>query len=148
MFIIVSTFFLMPIRLLGFFRLAHASGWGTRAGAYAGGPMETEPASPVPGMDRAPVSPIDRVDEVRSEAVDAEFERMFEFAEPRSAVPAGEDVSTKSTATVLATRRETARETRISRKAAAAPVKRVNPYAMIPYLIGVAIFVLEALTIV
>ena len=37
-FIIVSTFFLMPIRLLGFFRMAHASGWGTRAGAYAGGP--------------------------------------------------------------------------------------------------------------
>src|SRR6185437_5925767 len=39
-FIIVSTFFLMPIRLLGFFRMAHASGWGTRAGAYAGGPAE------------------------------------------------------------------------------------------------------------
>ena len=39
-FIIVSTFFLMPIRLLGFFRMAHASGWGTRAGAYAGGPTE------------------------------------------------------------------------------------------------------------
>src|SRR6478735_6103833 len=39
-FIIVSTFFLMPIRLIGFFRMAHASGWGTRAGAYAGGPAE------------------------------------------------------------------------------------------------------------
>ncbi|HEY0215363.1 MAG TPA: glycosyltransferase [Cellulomonas sp.] len=36
-FIIVSTFFLMPVRLLGFLRMAHASGWGTRAGAYAGG---------------------------------------------------------------------------------------------------------------
>src|SRR6185437_9383696 len=40
-FIIISTFFLMPIRLLGFFRMAHASGWGTRAGAYAGGSTET-----------------------------------------------------------------------------------------------------------
>ena len=39
-FIIVSTAFLMPVRLLGFFRLAHASGWGTRAGAYAGGAQE------------------------------------------------------------------------------------------------------------
>jgi len=36
-FIIVSTVFLMPIRLIGFFRMGHASGWGTRAGAYAGG---------------------------------------------------------------------------------------------------------------
>lgn len=36
-FIIVSTFFLMPIRILGFVRMAHASGWGTRAGAYGGG---------------------------------------------------------------------------------------------------------------
>ena len=40
LFILVSTAFLMPIRLIGFFRLAHASGWGTRAGAYAGGPQE------------------------------------------------------------------------------------------------------------
>lgn len=46
-FIIVSTFFLMPIRLLGFFRMAHASGWGTRAGAYAGGDPAAD-AEPVP----------------------------------------------------------------------------------------------------
>lgn len=43
-FILVSTLFLMPIRLLGFFRMAHASGWGTRAGAYAGGDPAIEPA--------------------------------------------------------------------------------------------------------
>lgn len=36
-FIVVSTAFLMPIRLIGFFKMGHASGWGTRAGAYAGG---------------------------------------------------------------------------------------------------------------
>ena len=36
-FIIVSTAFLMPIRLIGFFRMGHRSSWGTRAGAYAGG---------------------------------------------------------------------------------------------------------------
>ncbi|WP_167045676.1 glycosyltransferase [Salinibacterium sp. ZJ454] len=41
-FIIVSTIFLMPIRLIGFFRMAHASGWGTRAGAYAGGAENDE----------------------------------------------------------------------------------------------------------
>jgi hypothetical protein len=33
-FIVFSTLFLMPIRLIGFFRMAHVSGWGTRAGAY------------------------------------------------------------------------------------------------------------------
>ena len=41
-FIIVSTTFLMPIRLIGFFRMGHASGWGTRAGAYAGGAANDE----------------------------------------------------------------------------------------------------------
>lgn len=35
-FVLISTFLLMPIRLLGFVRMAHASGWGTRAGGYAG----------------------------------------------------------------------------------------------------------------
>ncbi|MET0589882.1 MAG: glycosyltransferase family 2 protein [Naasia sp.] len=40
LFIIVSTAFLMPIRVIGFFRMAHASGWGTRAGAYSGGEMD------------------------------------------------------------------------------------------------------------
>ena len=36
-FILTSTFFLMPVRFLGFLRMAHASGWGTRDGAYTGG---------------------------------------------------------------------------------------------------------------
>jgi hyaluronan synthase len=35
-FIFISTFFLMPIRLLGFVRMAYAGGWGTRAGGYSG----------------------------------------------------------------------------------------------------------------
>lgn len=56
LFILVSTAFLMPIRLIGFFRLAHASGWGTRAGAYAGGVqedavLEIAPARPLVGVD-------------------------------------------------------------------------------------------------
>ncbi|WP_434315407.1 glycosyltransferase [Leifsonia sp. P73] len=62
-FIIVSTFFLMPIRLMGFFRMAHASGWGTRAGAYAGGPGRSAPTTRSPRSAprrtrrRAPPSP-------------------------------------------------------------------------------------------
>jgi hyaluronan synthase len=35
-FLLISTFFLMPIRLYGFVRMAHAGGWGTRAGGYSG----------------------------------------------------------------------------------------------------------------
>ena len=35
-FLLISTFFLMPIRLYGFVRMAHATGWGTRAGGYSG----------------------------------------------------------------------------------------------------------------
>jgi hyaluronan synthase len=46
LFIVFSTVFLMPIRLIGFFRMAHVSGWGTRAGAYgeAGGAPPDAPA--------------------------------------------------------------------------------------------------------
>lgn len=35
-FMLISTFLLMPIRVLGFVRMGHASGWGTRAGGYSG----------------------------------------------------------------------------------------------------------------
>ncbi len=35
-FLIISTLMLMPIRMLGFTRMAHNSGWGTRSGGFAG----------------------------------------------------------------------------------------------------------------
>jgi len=35
-FMLINTFLLMPIRVLGFFRMAHNAGWGTRAGGFAG----------------------------------------------------------------------------------------------------------------
>ncbi|MBF4606816.1 glycosyltransferase family 2 protein [Curtobacterium sp. VKM Ac-1393] len=162
MFIIVSTFFLMPIRLIGFFRLAHASGWGTRAGAYAGGPMQEDPADSVqpstPGT-QIPFSPIDAADRAQAldgfvqlqgtpsgvaheqVAVDRAFDELF-----------GADATANSTATVLATRREAAAAFAGQQPAAprTAPVKarRYNPYAAIPYCIGFAIFALEAFLIV
>jgi hyaluronan synthase len=166
MFIIVSTFFLMPIRLVGFFRLAHASGWGTRAGAYAGGPMETEADAAQPSAfgSQTPVSPIDAigtgtgttplvagtapvgagaapVDAGDQRAADRAFDELF-----------GPDATTNSTATVLATRRSAAQAQATVAPAAAkqapARVRRYNPYAAIPYCIGIAIFVLEAFLIV
>ncbi|XTZ17635.1 glycosyltransferase family 2 protein [Micromonospora echinospora] len=35
-FMMINTFVLMPVRVLGFFRLAHNAGWGTRAGGFQG----------------------------------------------------------------------------------------------------------------
>lgn len=35
-FIGINTFLLMPVRVLGFFRMAHNTGWGTRSGGFAG----------------------------------------------------------------------------------------------------------------
>jgi hyaluronan synthase len=35
-FMLINTFLLMPIRVLGFFRMAHNAGWGTRKGGFAG----------------------------------------------------------------------------------------------------------------
>jgi len=35
-FLLISTVMLMPIRMLGFTRMAHNSGWGTRSGGFAG----------------------------------------------------------------------------------------------------------------
>lgn len=36
-YVLFSSFFLMPLRLYGFVRMAHAAGWGTRSQAYSGG---------------------------------------------------------------------------------------------------------------
>jgi hyaluronan synthase len=36
LFMVVNTFLLMPIRVLGFFRMAHNAGWGTRSGGFQG----------------------------------------------------------------------------------------------------------------
>lgn len=35
-FMLINTFLLMPIRVVGFFRMAHNAGWGTRVGGFAG----------------------------------------------------------------------------------------------------------------
>ncbi len=149
MFIIVSTFFLMPIRLIGFFRLAHASGWGTRAGAYAGGPMEEDPAQPQLAGSTVPMSPVDRgldgrfrTDGAGRPADQADVDRAFDEL-------FGPDATTASTSTVLATRRDVATATDRAPQRAAKPARRrLNPYASIPYVIGIAVFALEAFLIV
>lgn len=131
-FIIVSTFFLMPIRLLGFFRMAHASGWGTRAGAYAGGPTE-----------------ITADDEISDASTDESAVGPNRSSSSLGILP--DAVGGVSTATALATRAEVrtalAAEAK-PRKAKRVERRRLNPLAGIPYLIGFSILILEAIFLV
>jgi hyaluronan synthase len=117
-FIIVSTVFLMPIRLLGFFRLGHVSGWGTRAGAYAGAGDDAAAApDPVSGGASVPSGPVAPA-----------------FGD-RGTATLTAAVAVATPAPVSVAPRRTAR-------------RRLNPRAAIPYLIGFSIFALEAITLV
>ena len=129
-FIIVSTLFLMPIRLLGFLRMAHASGWGTRAGAYAGGERR-------PDRRARETRPPGRPTSSTARPTGRRCRRR------RAGCP---------TAPLLD--RDRRRPVRARRAVATAPVgcparrRRLNPLAAIPYAIALAIFALEALVYV
>jgi hyaluronan synthase len=135
-FIIVSTFFLMPIRLLGFFRMAHASGWGTRAGAYAGGPgevsSEEEIARHTGGASTAPVLP-DHVGGTTTATALATRTQLATRAEAKAAEARAAEAAAQAAAEA---------------PARTTPRRRLNPLAAIPYLIGFAILTLEALFLV
>jgi hypothetical protein len=120
-FILVSTTFLMPVRLLGFFRLAHVAGWGTRAGAYTGGGQAEEAAATV--VEAVPLPAPTPVP-------------MITVGVGPRPEPASSPVALLERQTVL-----TATPSRPTRH-------RLNPYAAIPYLIGAAIFALEVFAIV
>lgn len=47
-YVLFSSLFLMPVRLLGFLRMAHTAGWGTRAGAYTGERRRPNPQAVIP----------------------------------------------------------------------------------------------------
>ncbi|WP_165064102.1 glycosyltransferase [Marisediminicola senii] len=127
-FIIVSTAFLMPIRLIGFFRMGHASGWGTRAGAYGGGASHDTAVS-----EHAGEPLVDGVD-----AADEALLRDIGFDDHRSTTHGG---------TLLVASPRRAAQTRIA--APQRPARRtLNPKAAWPYLIGFTIFALEAIVIV
>lgn len=143
-FIITSTLFLMPIRLIGFFRMGHASGWGTRSGAYAGGdaPTSDDPTLAAdPESERmhrelegsAPLEPVDRL-----------------FGEILPEQETGPSTGTVATAVAAPTR--VARRLAAAPPATAAPAgpsrRRLNPKAAWPYVIGAAIIALEVWIIV
>ena len=118
-FILTSTFFLMPVRLLGFLRMAHVAGWGTRAGAYTGG-LGTDPAAELAAAP--PDAPVDLVDRVRT-AADTDAE------------PLGTAVST-----AVRPRGLPAPDLVVRR--------RPNLLAVVPYAIAVTLIALEALAYV
>ena len=124
-FIIVSTAFLMPVRLIGFFRMGHASGWGTRAGAYGGGSSN---------------------DSLMEELGDAKLADTTEYLD--ELVLDYRPLSTSShTSTMLEASPRRAAQTRVA--APQAPKRRrLNPKAAWPYVIGITIFALEAFFIV
>jgi hyaluronan synthase len=160
-FIIVSTFFLMPIRLLGFFRLAHASGWGTRAGAYAGGPTESDfqpdvlaAADPLPaGHSGTPV--IGAAAEERGAvqttySVDPEHGAVLTMPAPveeRGRVGVTQAETPESGSTLELERLFAEPEVVLARRVRT-PRRRPNLKAGIPYLIGFGIFILEGFFIV
>ena len=173
-FIIVSTFFLMPVRLLGFLRMAHASGWGTRAGAYAGGDPGFSEETPADrsleaelGLMAGP-APVDVVDRTSADATGGFPTQRDHATDPgtpvhahvspaalaagdapenapaAAAVLAAPDLAAPDRQAALATLPESSR--RQARTAAPAPTrKRLNPLAAIPYGIALILFALEAL---
>jgi len=117
-FIIVSTTFLMPIRLIGFFRMGHASGWGTRAGAYAGG-----------AANDAVVSGLAEADSTS---------RLHSSWDSLGATPHG--------GTLVEVSPRIGSAHRVAPQAPQR--RRLNPKAAWPYVIGFTIFALEAILIV
>jgi hyaluronan synthase len=120
-FIIVSTVFLMPVRLIGFFRMGHASGWGTRAGAYAGGSANDDLVN------------------------DLANERSVDDASARSSIGAGAHSAHGGVLLETSPRHPVTVRTSASRPA---PRRRLNPKAAWPYVIGFTIFAVEAFFIV
>ncbi len=134
-FILVSTLFLMPVRLLGFFRMAHVSGWGTRAHAYGG--TDHDAAAAVAGTQRTEVphpAELVRAGSVGEVApVTAGGGAAGEPAGDRLADPAGPPGPGAQAA-------------RPSAGHQPARVRwRPNPQAAWPYLIGSTLIVLEVL---
>ena len=151
-FIITSTLFLMPIRLLGFFRMAHVAGWGTRAGAYTAGQQDagqldlmgqlestSSATAPVDVVDRHVVPTQPGPDTPRAESSVANPRRTALRAEPQAETVALPQVVAQV---------EAAPRTRAQVQAEAAPARRFNPLALVPYLIGFAMFALMAVVYV
>lgn len=130
-FIIVSTAFLMPIRVLGFFRMGHASGWGTRAGAYAGGAANDELVTELSTAESSAGPPADATDAGAQEELLADM---------------GFEGRAHTGGTVETSPRRAA-QTRVAAPTPPPP-KRLNPKAAWPYAIGLTLLAVQGAIIV
>jgi hyaluronan synthase len=153
-FILASTAFLMPIRLIGFFRMAHVAGWGTRAGAYKKGDPITEADAPDAESERMH----DDLDEI-----EAHVARSNPQTPPRGipVVVGGADAALAASGGSASTATATLRTTSVAPSPVPAPLRArqhhaapvpartpLNPLAAWPYVIGFAIIALEGAFIV
>ena len=128
-FIVVSSLFLVPIRLLGFVRMAHASGWGTRAGAYAGGDQS------------------ELLDELDHAGADASPRRVADVLVPaQRESPDGALAPGAGAGTVLTRQRVAVAVTATTPtgRPVTAP-RHLNPWAALPYVLALTILALEVL---
>ncbi len=133
-FITVSTLFLMPIRLIGFFRMAHVAGWGTRTGAYT---AEQDAPAPQPDLmaelehvrrDDAPVDLVDRT--------------------PPGGVPVVAGAPSGGPGGARPALRTRARLRAQVGGAPPSPRPRTHPLVLVPYVIGLTLFALMAVVYV
>ncbi len=152
-FVLIATFFLMPIRMIGFFRMGHVAGWGTRADAYAGGGdddlmkelEQLPPTAPTDIIDRH----VESGDTVDLHQAGAQFTGQPGGSPAR---PAGQPgaVATleRPEVAALAPAVGAPAVDDPSRTQAHAPTRthswrNPNPWAGIPYFIGFAILIAE-----
>lgn len=135
-FIITSTFFLMPVRLLGFLRMAHVAGWGTRAGAYKAGQGDAYADDLVAELEDAPAdAPVDLVDRLPSRGSPVSSAGPASSPDEPGADPQGGAVGT------------VVRRGRVAGPRLVVP-RRLNPLAVVPYAIALTLLALEALAYV
>jgi hyaluronan synthase len=140
-FVLLSTLFLMPVRLIGFFRMAHVSGWGTRQHAYAG--------NSTPMIDAATAASTATAPALASSLATAPAGVAGPPAGP-STVHIGHNLTGPESARLVAhTIRSTPDGPVSERGSGARPPGRwprqLNPQAAVPYLIGAAVIALEVL---
>jgi hyaluronan synthase len=116
-FVLISSLFLMPIRLLGFFRMAHRGSWGTRDHAYTA--AGAGPDAGTAAVAKVAADPEDHFDELLPSGSGA-----VALAERIVTVPA---------------------PSRLARARAQARTRRVNLEAALPYVVGSAVIVAEVL---
>lgn len=128
-FIIASTFFLMPVRILGFLRMAHAASWGTRKGGYSAkdGPADF---SPVPRQMVAKPS--------TGHLSAGDIQLLLEGESSDGRMRVADHLATEQHEHEVIVDAPT--PTPVRRR------HRPNPLALFPYVVAVAIFALMSLT--